>query len=81
MTGQFQVELSVAGDSVLLGKLTGSLVIDGSLEEVIRSASAARAAEISGNAPLARRQSGRPGDRGVWKGPVLAPGDQPRIQR
>ena len=43
MTGQFQVELSVAGDSVL-GEMTGALVIDGSLEEVMRSASAASAA-------------------------------------
>jgi hypothetical protein len=35
MTGRFQVELSVEGDSVL-GEMTGSLVIDGSLEAVKR---------------------------------------------
>ena len=47
MTGQFQVELSVAGDSVL-GEMTGALVLDGSLEEVMRSASAASAAPGTG---------------------------------
>ena len=74
MTGQFQVELSVAGDSVLLVELTGSLVIDGSLEEVIRSASAARAAAtamsvarpieeagIANQTGAGGRQSRRPG--------------------
>ena len=44
MTGQFQVELSVAGDAVQ-EELTGSLVIDGSLEEVMRSASIAKQLE------------------------------------
>ena len=63
MTGQFQVELSVAGDSVL-GVITGSLVIDGSLEEVMRSASVASAAPVAMSVTPARGSWHRKSDGG-----------------